>query len=349
MEARYIAIYRILGINSLPSNIALPLASLQNPALSATLVEDAEPYFPHIDRTSALISQFAGLFAPNSAGKGTVEERIQGGVGALKSERAKRARAGVFLVFEGQTDAEPNLKELRDVGAFSFCFNAIDTDEIRDRFRFYRKTVQVAVGLSLSADADRRIQKLADVVYLFDVADNRPVYVSTVKFGRGWASVASPLTQGAATEIQTSATKLVADLTMSRSLSLLATSLDQGTDELQGFIAAWSALEIFVNTTFKSVYAAEWLKILQDGAPKSAKPVFDRLNDVMSDKYRLWDKFTIVACVLDPDAAVGDGAEFKRLKDIRDKLLHTFDNPLESLPTLAIQVLLQKYLRLHLK
>src|SRR5713101_23199 len=52
----------------------------------------------------------------------------------------------------------------------------------------------------------------------------------------------------------------------------------RATDELQGFIAAWSALEIFINGTFKATYEVRWFEIMEDGAPASAKPVFERLK-----------------------------------------------------------------------
>lgn len=134
---------------------------------------------------------------------------------------------------------------------------------------------------------------------------------------------------------------------MSRPVSLLVTSLEEATGELQRFISAWSALEIFVNAAFKSTYETRWFEIMEEGAPASARPVFARFQDVMSDKYRLADKFLVIASVLDPATAAGDAAEFGRLKKLRDGLLHALDTS-SPLPTDAIQMLLLKYMRLHL-
>jgi len=69
---------------------------------------------------------------------------------------------------------------------------------------------------------------------------------------------------------------------------------------------------------------------------------------VMSDKYRLSDKFLVIASVLDSASAVDDGREFSRLKKIRDGLLHALDTPSSPLSTHAVQKLLFKYLKLHL-
>jgi hypothetical protein len=87
---------------------------------------------------------------------------------------------------------------------------------------------------------------------------------------------------------------------------------------------------------------------MKDGAPASAKPVFERFRGVMSDKYRLADKFLIMTSVLDPAGAEGDAAEFRQLKKARDELLHALDTPSSPLPTEAIQKLLLKYMKLHL-
>jgi hypothetical protein len=135
---------------------------------------------------------------------------------------------------------------------------------------------------------------------------------------------------------------------LARPVSLLITSLDNATDELQGFIAAWSALEIFVNATFKATYEERLFQIMEEGAPQSAKGVFERFKDVMKDKYRVADKFLAIASVLDANGADNDLSEFKRIKKIRDGLLHALDTPLTPLPTDAVQKLLLKYLKLHL-
>jgi hypothetical protein len=165
--------------------------------------------------------------------------------------------------------------------------------------------------------------------------------------GAARVSIASPLTEEMVTEAGKRIPKLIAEKAMARPSSLLITSLNRDTDALQAFIAAWSSLEIFVNATFKATYEAQWFSIMENGAPGAAKPVFERLKEVMSDKYRIADKFLIVASVLDPDAAAKDGEEFRRLKKVRDDLLHALDTP-THLPTEAVQTLLLKYMRLHL-
>ena len=87
---------------------------------------------------------------------------------------------------------------------------------------------------------------------------------------------------------------------------------------------------------------------MEEDAPASAKPVFERFRDVMSDKYRLADKFLVIISVLDPAAATIDASEFRRLKKQRDDLLHALDIFSAPLPTEDVQNLLLKYMKLHL-
>jgi hypothetical protein len=342
MKVRYVAIFKLHGANKLPEEAeCTSLLTLQNPALAATLATNPDPYFLHIDKSAALLK---GLFAPD--GEGT---RLAAEIEAVKARRAKRTGTGLFLIFEGDTDIPtPEFKTRRDTDEFAVCFDAISKPEIRESFRPSVQSVITALSLSLPTNADRRLEKMGDVVYLVDPDNGKPIYTFTFQGGYVRASIASPLSQGIITESAAIAARLATHKTLARPISLLITSLDDATDELQVFIAAWSAFEIFINATFKVTYEARWFDIMEDGAPASAKPVFERFKDVMSDKYRLADKFLVIASVLDSSAAADDVTEFGRLKKFRDGLLHALDTPSSPLPTDAVQKLLLKYMKLHI-
>jgi hypothetical protein len=349
VKARYIAIYKIHGANKLPDDSErASLLALQSPALTATLTTNPEPDLLHVDKSAALGAQvLKGVFAPDK--EGTLEERLAAEIEHARARRAKQTGKAVFLVFDGETEIPtPGFKARRDTDEFAVCLDAISKAEIRVSFRPSVQGVMTALSLSLPANADRRIEKISDVVYLIDPDNGKPIYAFTFQGGSARASIASPLTQTVIVETAALAPKLSAQKGIPRPASLLLTSLEKATDELQGFIAAWSALEIFANATFKSTYEARWFAIMEDGAPASAKPVFERFQDVMSDKYRLADKFLVIASVLDPDAATNDAKEFRRLKKFRDELLHAVDTPSSALPTDAVQKLVLKYMKLHL-
>jgi hypothetical protein len=349
VKVRYIAIYKLHGANRLPEESeSLELLALQSPALTATLTTNPDRHFVHIDKSAALGAQLLkGIFAPDK--EGTLQERLAVEIEDVRARRASEAGAGVFLILDGEAEIPtPEFKARRDTEEFAVCIDAIAKPEIRDTFRPSAQSVLTALALSLPANADRRIEKVGGVVFFVDPDSEKPIYSYSLQGGFARGSVASPLTRDAIAEAAGLAPSLAAERSMARPGSLLITSLEQATGDLQAFIAAWSALEIFVNATFKSTYEARWFEIMEDGAPASAKPVFERFKGVMSDKYRLADKFLVIASVLDPTGAAGDAAEFRCLKKTRDGLLHALDTPSSALPTDAIQKLLLKYMKLHL-
>lgn len=349
MKVRYVAVYKVHGANTLPDGAAsADILTLRNPALTVMLTTNPEPHFAHIDKSAALGAQlFSGFLAPDK--EGTLKQRLTAEIDNVKASRAKRTGPGVFLVFDGETEVPaPEFKVRRDTEEFGICIDDIAKPAIREAFRPSVQSVITALGLSLSANADRRIEKAGDVIYLIDPDGEKLIYPFNIQMGSARVSVASPLTAAVIAQTAAIAPRLAADKAMARPMSLLFTSLEEATDELQGFIAAWSALEIFVNATFKSTYEARWFKIMEAGAPASGKAVFERFKVVMSDKYRLADKFLVIASVLDPGTATDDADEFTRLKKLRDGLLHALDTPQSPLPTEAAQKLLLKYMKLHL-
>src|SRR3954447_26386013 len=136
-----------------------------------------------------------------------------------------------------------------------------------------------------------KIEKVGEVIYLVESDDGKPIYTFSAELGSARGSVASPLSELIVANAAKRISKVMSDKTLLRPTSLLITSLNRTTDALQAFIAAWSALEIFVNASFKARYESQWFDIKKGGPPGAATPVFDRLEDVMSDKYRLADKF----------------------------------------------------------
>jgi hypothetical protein len=324
------------------------LLTLHDPEVTATLTTNPDPYFLHIDKSAALAAQLLkGVFAPDT--EGTLQERLAAEIEDARARRLKTGGTGVFLVFEGKTDIPASeFKHRRDIDEFAVCLDVISKSEIREKFRQPVQCVMAALGLSLPMNADRRIEQTGDVVYLVDPENGKPIYTFSFQGGFARASVASPLTHGIIGESAALVSKIAANPKLTRPVSLLITSLDNGTEELQAFIGAWSALEIFVNATFKATYETRWFGIMEEGAPGSAKPIFERLKNVMSDKYRLADKFLVIASVLDSAAAADDAAEFDRLKKFRDNLLHALDVPSSPLPTESVQKLILKYMKLHL-
>ena len=268
MKVRYATIYKIHGANRLPEGTnEADLVTLRYPAITAKLTTDPEANFLHIDRSSALSSQLLKVvFAPDRGG--TLEERLAAGIERMRAWRTEEVGEGVFLIFEGEKDIPtPNFEKRRDTQEFAVCIDAIAKPEIWEHFRPSVQSVLAALGLSLSESADLRIQNLGDVVYLVDPDGEKPIYTFTSSVSE-IGSVARPLTEGDITRAAAMAQKLAAENMMSDPARLLIASLDDATDHLQAFVAAWCALEIFVKKTFKKhIQETIWLEMMQYHGP----------------------------------------------------------------------------------
>ncbi|MBA2588717.1 MAG: hypothetical protein H0U98_08850 [Alphaproteobacteria bacterium] len=324
------------------------LATLENPQLAAALTTNVEPHFGHVDKSAAIAAQLLkGVFNPEEAVTGSFDERLAAEIEQRRAERAKQNLRGVFAIFEGAVEVEPNFDAYRDTENFGIAIDAFDKAAVRELFRPNQDAIISGLILSVPPGMDRKCEKLAQVVYLKDAA-SKVIYALSMGGGAVDAYTAGQLTDQAISDSGNLTGMLAADTVLTRSVSLLVASMEIGRDELEAFLIAWSALEIFVNASFKATYGQRWLQIMRQGAPQSAEPVFDRLADVMKDKYRLADKFLIIASVLNGVNAATDEKEFRRLKDVRDTLLHTYERTTSPLPTAGVQALTQHYLRLHL-
>lgn len=288
-----------------------------------------------------------GLVAPS--GEKKPDQRLRSELDKIKQRRDKEVRGGVFLVVEGDAEApgpQPNLN--RELDEFSICFDGADKPTIREAFRPISDAALTALGISLPDNLDREFEKVGEVIYLLNRETAKPTYTFTFTGHAPRLSVSSILKSDVLESVGSKSEKLLSGKMLSRPSKLLNTSHDRKTDPLQGFLAAWSALEIFVNKCFSIVYEKKWFEIMEAGAPKAATPIFERFKYVMHDKYRLNDRFLIIAAVLAPEQATEDWEKFSSLKKVRDNLLHGAETS-EPLPAEISQQLLAKYLSLHLE
>ncbi len=348
MNTHYLAVWKLYGINTLASGATnLELARLNDPKIVATLATDPEPFFLHIDQARVIASQVLNGLLSSLAQQDTIEERLAIELKNVRTNRANQIGSGMFLIVKGETNvAEPNFEIRKDTETFAVCFDAIDKSAIKEIFRPSIQAVLTAITLSIPSDADHQIEPIGEVIYLVGADGKKPIYSFSLQMGSARLSLSSPLSAAALSNATKWIPRLVDYENLARPISLAVTSIDRTTDSLQGFLAAWSALEIFVNVTFKERYNSLWHDAMQTGAPDAARPIFRRINEVMSDKYRLTDKFLLIASLLNTGAAEADAREFGTLKKVRDNLLH--GQPTAHLPTEAVHHLLFKYISLHL-
>lgn len=236
MIVRYTSIYKVHGANTLLTDTACAhLFELESPAMTATLTTTPASHFLHIDRSDSLAAQLLkGLFSPDQAG--TWQERLAAEVEEVSARRVERAGAGVFLVFEGETNIPSPAFELRrDTDEFVISFDAIAKSEIRETFRSLLQAIITALSLTFPETADRRFEKLGDVVFLIDPSNGKPVYDFSMEVRPATLSLAIPVTEQIITEASVLASQLLGQQSMTRPVSLLFASLQQSTNDLQRF------------------------------------------------------------------------------------------------------------------
>src|SRR5690606_7432152 len=122
--------------------------------------------------------------------------------------------------------------------------DAVPKADLRNIFAPADQRVLTALALALPGDADRRLEQIGVVVYLID--GEKPVYLYNMEMGIARLSVSSPLIADAVADVPALVEGLGRATDLDRCVRLLLSSLEDGKDNLAAFIAAWSALEIFV-------------------------------------------------------------------------------------------------------
>ncbi|MCA1442761.1 hypothetical protein I6F07_21565 [Ensifer sp. IC4062] len=346
MRLDYIKVWKLLGVSKLPAEP--PISRLGDPPMDFLLTADPEPYFVHIDKSRALANGLLkGLFKGEE--DGSLDERLVSEIGAAKARRAKNQRPGCYLIALAVTDApEPKFEARRDGADFEVAIDGLDKEAVHKTYRPTIDALLTGLALRLPSNADLRCEEIGSVIFL-TTNDAKPLYALSFKIGSAMLSVASLPPADLLDVAGSLAAKILDDTKLRRPIALLTSSINNTSDPLQAYLDGWNALEIFVQSVFKSTYDARWREIMEAGVPSAAKPVVDRLVEVMSDKYRLADKFLIIATILHPENAADDDTEFRRLKKSRDGVFHGTDDPADVFPTGAIQRLLLKYLHTHLQ
>lgn len=343
MRYRYILLYRVYGVAVKPDQ-EVELAATQGADFRAILTQAPEPHCVEADRAAALSTMLLrGL--TGGGPEGTVEERLAAEQEEVIRQRKQRHGDGTYLVilFEGETPDLVGGSE-REFEDFVLRVNGAPKQEIRES----REPEVAALVSSLAMEAEREVSvvKVRDAV-VFLRTDGKQVFSFTPS-GSATLSVSSHLREGASDLIDHWLEALIAEQSLARVAKLLLASLDTGADKLRSFLAAWSGLEIFVNKLFGQYEQLLFEELRARFAVDAHESYVQRIRDVMKDKYRLADKFAVIAVRLSLADADEDLKKFKVAKDQRDALAHGRDVDEGRLPIPDVQELLKKYLKLHL-
>lgn len=268
-----------------------------------------------------------------------------------RTARKQKIGAQAVLVFEAFGEAEASLKDpCRELEGFIVTFDAVDKQAIK---RVHQRDVEaMKLALAFESEMPSRFSLLSEGMYLTEDS-GRIVYSFTPTVSAATISVSTGLTPDRASRISARYQRLqqVGDMeTLQRLFTQMA---DTEADPLKAFLAGWAALEIFVAKSFKT-YEERFLSPLKNAGQSTLRErFFQRVREVMKDKYRLTDKFVVVAAVLFPDEAdhvvLHDFETFRQLKELRDSIYHGEEFSEKNLPVYELAAVLRRYVVAHVE
>ena len=345
MDYTYTVIYRFEGIAA--TNLEKDMIVYEDDSLgvAVTLTNDVNRHCLILDRGLACASLLLrGMFGDEKAQELPIA--IEAEVTKIQEERVSKKSSAGYAVITIKGQAELDIKDNlhRETEQFRICFDAIDKDSLR---KAHEETIHSIISsLSISTSPEYHAEKIASGTHFIDSSD-KLLYSFTMQGGRARMILAKPID----TEKEKDISKVIGlscgNALFKTPFRLLTQSLETTQDELRAFIAAWTALEILTNKIF-STYEEKFISgIADDHNSHGVNQFLVRIKDVMKDKYRLTDKFSLIASFLSDDIS-GDIELFKSMKKIRDNISHGKEFDEETLPVESARKMVAKYLKSHM-
>lgn len=343
MRAVYTSVYRIRGISPASAVPAREIVTDAELSLTALLTQDLE------DRTHLVWKRVAisngllnGMFRGDDR---DIEERAAAEV-TKELERARaRFRTGPFVVFtrEGEVaDFECEAETSRET--FDCGIDGPIPDDFADASAQLAEDALTA--LSIEIPAVTGFDKVTSGVTYFRNGD-KPFFAFRFRVGNARVEVLERVDDELWGRVGRAMKKVSGDENLGRVHRLLRSSLEQDKDRLRAFLSAWFGLEVLVGKIFSTYEASFFAQISAHHESDRKLHHVDRIREVMKDKYRLGDKFSLIATELGEKSADADLTTFKSCKAARDRLLHGQEVADSDLPVKETSELLRRYLSLH--
>ena len=271
---------------------------------------------------------------------------IDAEVTKIQEERASKKKTGTHavIIVKGNAELNINQKLHRETDQFRICFDAIDKESLQKLHK--DKIHSIVSSLSMSTIPEYHAERETSGIYFIDEKD-KPLYSFTMQGGRARVITSRPINDVEENEIAKIIGLSVNNQQLKTPFRLFTQSLEFTQDELRSFISAWTALEIFTNKVFSS-YEEKFIgNIADDHGTHGVNQFLTRIKDVMKDKYRLSDKFALIASFLS-DEIEKDMELFKSMKNLRDDISHGKEFNEEALPVENARKLVAKYLKSHM-
>jgi len=341
MRYQHVFVAQIRGL--LPPKEAEIMIDIPAIGGSVTYTGDVNSIPKIVDLKSAVGKQMLVGLAGESIGNRSAALECE--VQRIRQTRRAASNTHEMLVIvrmTGETE-DFELEHTREDDGFIVCLGDSPFKNIQKSNKSHVQSLLASLHLASPHETSAKV--LVDCV-LFYRDDEKPIFCYQLE-AYATAHVASPVTQNIVDEV----TRFTVQLSTGRSYTdvtrLLSKSMDLDSDRLLSFLSAWVALEIFIGKTFK-----EYENLIFGDAGSGSMPAHPKvikwMREVMSGKFRLTDKFAIIAGALGKDDVDADLKTFAELKEVRNKLFHGNEIQIRGLPCETTRNLASKYLKLHL-
>lgn len=343
LEFEFSTIHNVLGVTA-PTDGDSLLVDDKTSGTWACLTRDPEPYCRALDQSAAIGTMLLRGMVGGGP-QGDFAERLRIEAEAVASERPAVGRNESYLVvrLNGHVpDWEPRAeREVDDI-----VIRVDGAPQLGQEARAKVAVASLVVALTEACGRPIRLRPFAHGI-VFRRNDGKRLFAKEVKGGAVGLVVSGPWDATQQPSLQKDFLALQAASDLVRVRELFAASLESPKDRLRGFLYGWAGLEIFVNKVFPG-YEAGFFSSLATPDDSDARSWYvERIRGVMTDKYRMRDRFALVASTLDSGSADKDVADFVEAKRRRDALAHGREVPDDALPVESVHQLLGKYLHLH--
>ncbi|MBB4304141.1 hypothetical protein GGD81_003197 [Rhodobium orientis] len=342
-------LHEISGIYQLPNSEDVVLLSSEDRSVRVFLTTARTRYELHLRRLKALGTVQAQVFVGPGESRELAPYRQRFDEAFARVQlKQNDLRHGVLMVTEVSGEiSDQVLDHLQDYGDFCARLKVFDPENLQTLAERATRIAFAGLALSLGESITDTLAWRGNIAIAYEPGSQRPTYSLAINASLSHTS-RMQLTSEAATNAAEFASHISDADELETIVRLLSLSAKANTEPMTAFLAAWSALEIFVQEVFKSDCEPLAYDLISQSVPETALFVA-KTREVMSNKYNIRDKFSLVACMLAGTEAVADIEIFKTIKKRRDDLAHAMKGDVRELPAERARALLRKYLKLHLE
>lgn len=346
MHYIYKAAWSVVGGIHLPKD-AQPIELYRSEHYRFVLTNNPDILLGDIDRGSAVgWLMLKGLVGQRDTADFHVA--LEAEIEKIKAERAKKVGSRAVLIVEANGEIDAEIKEpLREHEGFVVTFDALNKDEVA---RIHQAEIEaMKLAVAFESKTPSRFAALGGGTCLTNEA-GKIVYSIRVSMSSE-GTFSTGLSAEGAGRISARYIMLQKANDVESVERLFSQMAEYETDQLKAFLSGWAALEILIAKAFNAYEHAFLSPLKNSGQPTLRERFLERIKDVMKDKYRLTDKFVVVAAVLFSGAPNNEMQEdlkkFSQLKQLRDSIFHGEKFSEKNLPVHELAALLRKYVLAH--